>query len=161
MEHTIPSILNPMFGQSCSRIQVGRNRTLSLGFGKHVPRKNPRGRDQFRGEWEIGTYQNGWRIIKTHDVSAVIHGAQDLCDSEHEFVEQIESLEFGRILSCKELTNFDIRVKFDSGLLLDVFSLTNDDDESFHVFCPNNIFVKFLPGCGWKVGPSNVPWESP
>ena len=68
-------------------------------------------------------------------------------------------MKFGKISTIINLNYFDVRVEFDSGLLVDFLPAMSDEDEYFHIFCPENIYVQFSPGAKWEMGKSDVPWK--
>ena len=146
-----------MFGKPCCRKRVWRSRSLSLGFGKKVYHKSPPFKlvDAFYGEWEIGTYCYAWRVIKNE---TILCASSDAVDSVDELDAAIKRIKFGRVVSLEQLTNLDVRVGFDSGIAVDFLATVSDEDEGFHIFCPENKFIGFTVGSGWTIGPSNKPW---
>jgi len=156
MRIRIEQLVEGLLGQLCCRVKVGNGRSLSIGFGDKLYHGNTRLSDEYYGEWEIGSFQNNWRIVTTESIK---HGGNDLVDNEQSFIKEIESLELGKITALFNLTDLDIRVEFGSKIIIDFMALSSDDDESFHIFAPNKVCADFVPYRGWKIGPSNAPWE--
>lgn len=102
--------------------------------------------------WELGTYNCAWRIIKH---GAVICGSRDASEPA-ELNDVIQTIEFGKFISVRKLSEFDVRVELDIAIV-DFLLDFSDDDESFHIFCPENLYIEFSARQGWKVGPSDRP----
>ncbi len=98
MEEYIKSIIMPIIGQPCCRIQMHQDRSMSIGFGRKIPHHKPRERDAFFGEWEIGTFQSAWRIMEG---KKILFGSQDLVLDEEGFSAAVESVKFGKIVSVE------------------------------------------------------------
>jgi hypothetical protein len=126
-------------------------RSLSLGFGEKVP-----GKSRVYGEWEIGTYGCAWRVTKN---GTVLCGSQDPANNFQDLNAALNRIELGRFVFLRQLTDLDIRVQFDNDLAVDVLATISDGDECFHIFCPEDIYVRFSVSGGWKIGKSNQPWE--
>lgn len=147
--------ISNIIGKRCCRSQVGRSKSLSLGFGEKVFHgKNLI--DDFYGEWEIGCFGASWRI--TNDRS-IIYGALDSYDSNKEMDCLIKEIEFGSIVSIRLENEADVRVCLSSGLSVE-FLLMSSDDESFHIFGPDEFFFGYDPSKGWQVGTSHQSAES-
>jgi hypothetical protein len=147
----IEKLIEPMMGNRCCRQRVWRPRSLSLGFGEKVYHGNPKLVDDFYGEWEIGTYYCAWRVIKDN---RILCGSSDAVDSLDELDAALKRIDFGCIRSLTQPTQFDVRVLFDTGIAVEFLATTSDDDESFHIFCPQNISVEFSIQEGWTIGKS-------
>ena len=132
-------------------------RSLSLGFGNQVHRKTKL-IDKFYGEWEIGTYLVAWRVIQG---GRVVCGSQDAADSIEELNLALRRIEFGRFASLRQLTELDVRVEFDNDVAVDFLATISDEDECFHIFCPENIYIEFSLRGAWKIGQSDKPWKMP
>lgn len=154
MESSVDRLIAQIVGKPCCRRRVWRMRSLHLGFGEKVFPGNQRLVDAFYGEWEIGTYHGGWRVIGG---GRVLCGNGDSVDSIDDLDAALKRIELGNFASCRQLTDLDVRLELDNGVAVD-FLGTVSDDECFHIRCPGNIYARFSADGGWQVGPSNKPW---
>lgn len=145
-----------VFGKSCCRKRVGRDRSLSMGFGKKIPHGKSKLIDSFYGEWEIGSYSAAWRVMRDNKI---LCGSMTAVESIEELNVQLQKIDFGVIFQIEELSSFDIRVSFDCGAYIDFMCASIDDDEMFHVFGPDYTFVEYKFPSLWKTGKSNIPWS--
>lgn len=156
--HYVQAFINPMLGKPCCRKQVGFRKGLHIGLGAKVYQKNLRGRDVYYGEWEIGSYNSAWRIIQS---GKILCGSHDAVDSIEELDARVNQVELGCISSIQQLTDLDIRVVFTLGIMIDFLAATSDDDDdSFDIFCPHNKYIEFVVRKGWTVGDSDKPWPN-
>jgi len=159
-DRQIQSLIQPLQGLICCRSKVGDFFSLSLGFGKQEPVpplfSGKRLNTSFYGEWEVGSYQKSWRIVNR---SEILHGGCEVGKSEMELNDRIAGVVFGHLKSIVQLSEWDVRIEFDTDYCVDFLGVDPCED-TFHVFCPNNIFVGFKSGVGWFVGPSNKPWTA-
>lgn len=149
-DRALHSALMNLTGKACCRQRVGRMRTLSLGFGEKIPHGNPRLVDGFHGEWELGTYSAAWRIIRDEKI---LCGSQDVVDSLSELDVRLGKIEIGRIESVCLASRFDVRVSLDGNMHIDFFGADSGDDEIFHIFCPDGLYLAYSILGGWKVSP--------
>ena len=154
MNIEVREIVKDIIGKPCSRKQVGRMKSLSLGFGEIVPNKSRLKESIDYAEWELGTYYCSWRILKD---GRIVCGSQDTADIDDLNVE-ISKIEVGRFVALRQLTDLDVRAECDNGIAIDFLATISDDDECFHIFCPENRHVEFKVISGWKIGPSDKPW---
>lgn len=127
-----------------------------MGFGKKIPHSKSKTTDTFYGEWEIGTYSAAWRIIhKGH----VVCGSSDVVDSIDELDTRLQAIQLGTVLTVEVISQFDIRINLDNGVCIDFICASAEDDEIFHIFGPENIYIEYMCPSRWKVGKSNVPWS--
>ena len=148
MNSTVQTAINGLIGISCCRQRLGIKRSLSLGFGNKIPHDNSRLADSYYGEWEIGTYSAAWRVVYNGNV---LCGSQDIIDSTLELEEQFRQIQLGRISGVYLASKFDVRVEFDDGKKIDFLGASSDDDEMFHIFCPNGLYVKYSTFIGWEI----------
>jgi len=118
-----------------------------MGFGLKVPHLNKKARDNYYGEWEIGSYNSAWRVIRN---GQILCASNDPVDSIEELDLAFNRVEFGCLVSLKLLTDMDVRLTFDQEIIVDFLSSTSDEDESFHVFCPQ-AYLAFVVGKGWII----------
>jgi hypothetical protein len=155
MRDDILSEINQLLGQQCCRKKVGFSKSLSLGFGTKVFHNNPRLNDNFYGEWELGTYNSSWRII---DGQKILLGSTDKFDDFEEFNRRLDQIELGIIKTIDCMQNIDIQISFNNGLIVVFFATTSDNDEYFHIFCPNHIHIELAPKGIWTKSKSNKPF---
>ena len=86
-------------------------------------------------------------------------GSQDSADSVGDLNSALSRIEFGRFALLRQFTNLDVRVEFDNGLAVDFLATVSDEDECFHIFCPEGLYIEFSVVGGWKVGETNKAWE--
>src|SRR3954451_8206479 len=115
----IREFVKPMFGTRCCRRRVNGPRGLHLGFGEKLYHGDPKLIDTYYGEWEIGTYYCGWRVIKD---GKILCGSDDVVEAYAELDAAIQRIEMGAILSLEQLGHLDIRVGLDTGIVIDFLS---------------------------------------
>lgn len=128
-----------------------------MGFGAKVNQETHGRGEPFYGEWELGTYAAAWRIIKD---GHIICGSMDVVDTVAELDAKVQSIEFGAFSHIEQISDYDVRVKLDNGVFLDFICTTGEDDEMFHIFGPEHLYLEFRPDQGWIIGKSNAPWSS-
>lgn len=156
MNKEIIDVVSTIYGKKFCRIVVGRNKSLSLGFGEKVFHNNPRLKNRYYGEWEIGTYYSSWRIVNNNQI---VLGSNDSDDIEW-LNSKINEIEFQEVTAIVNSSAFDVQVVFKNGMRLDFIATFSDEDETFHIFCPEKIFVEFNVKGVWKIGKSDAPWPS-
>ena len=129
---------------------------MSIGFGKKVFHGKEKLQDLFYGEWEMGTYYTAWRVIQYGEI---LCGSQDSEHSTNDLDKRLKSIAFGSVTAIYSISIFDIRIEFDIGICIEVLGSISDDDEIFHIFGPNDIYIEYKIRNGWKVGKSNEPWQ--
>jgi hypothetical protein len=155
MIEEIDNYIAALIGQPCCRKRIGRGRSLSIGFGKKVYHQKSNLSDSYYGEWEVGSYSSGWRIVKREKI---LIGSNDALDSISDFNNRLAELSLGRFQGISQPTHIDIRVHLDCGASIDFLAATSESDESFHLFGPSALYIQFSPVEGWKVGQSDQPW---
>jgi hypothetical protein len=154
MNNDVAQIITRIIGKPCSRREVGRMRSLSLGFGDQVQRRTKLG-DKCYGEWELGTYRSAWRVVRE---GIVLCGSQDVADSIEELNLALGQLDLGCFDSLRQIGELDLRIQLDNGVAIDFLTTLSDEDECFHMFCPGELFVQFSIRGGWEIGRSGEPW---
>jgi hypothetical protein len=144
-----------LLGKRCCRQRVGRGRSLSVGFGEKVPHLKTKAVDPFYGEWEIGTYRSAWRIVRDGEV---VCGSLDVVDSIDELDGRLQGVPLGAVIAVEAPSKFDLRVRLDGGVFIDFVCASAEDDEMFHVFGPDSLYVEYTCADGWRVGKSSAPW---
>jgi hypothetical protein len=157
VDNNIQDIIISIYRKKCCRVRIGASKSLSLGFGKMQFHDNPNLNDKYYGEWEIGTYSGSWRVVKNEKI---LLGSNDSKDDIIFLNKKISEIKFEEIVSISNLTTLDVRVEFNDGMIIDFISTISDEDEFFHIFCPNNVYIEFNSKGIWKVGKSDVPWKS-
>ena len=147
--------LEGLVGKPACRQRVGRGRSLSIGFGERVPHQKKSLPDSFYGEWELGTYTAAWRILQ---FGAVICGSADVVDSIEELDRKLQGIKIGAILTMDLLSSHDVRFCLDNAMTIDFMCASSEEDETVHLFGPNNLYLEFIAPDNWKLGASNLPW---
>lgn len=150
----LEAYLVTLIGQPCCRKRIGRGKSLSLGFGKKVFHGNAKLVDEYYGEWELGSYYPGWRIVQG---GKILCASQDSVDSLQELQIRLDKLALGSFISLSQTTEFDARIDLEGGFHVDFLGAISDDDKTFQIFGPAALFVGFSPLQGWFVGKSNEP----
>jgi hypothetical protein len=158
LSEQLREFLKPIFGKACCRQRVSAPRGLRLGFGDKVFHGNPRLVDAYYGEWEIGTYYCAWRVLQG---DRVICGSSDSVESINELDAAIRQITFGAIQSIEHITPLDVRVRCDSGILIDFLTTTSDGTEECLGIIHNSTHraAEFTLDHGWRMGASNLPWR--
>jgi hypothetical protein len=147
---TLQSVIAGLIGKTCCRQRVGRMCSLSLGFGSKIPHGKPRLADDFYGEWEIGTYSAEWSIVQG---DAILFSSRDFAEeSLLELDEKLNKIPLGKIEALDFISKAYIRMQLNGGIHIDFLaSDEEDEDEFFHVFCPDNIFIACSLNKGWFI----------
>jgi hypothetical protein len=153
MDRKVKASIEPMIGKLCCNKRVWTFKSLALGFGKKIYH-GKKLVDDFYGEWEIRTYCYAWRVIKD---GRIVCGSSDAVDHVNELTAILKRVKFGRIISLEQLTGFDVRVGFDTGIMVDFLGTVRDEDEGISIFCPEHKTIEFRAGSGWKIISSNKP----
>lgn len=152
----ILAIIRPALGKKCCRVRVGAYKSLSLGFGGKKYHNNQKIDDDFYGEWEMGTYYCAWRVCKNN---RILCGVSDPEETINDLNARVQKIDFGSLYSVTQLSEMDIRVETDSGVVVDFLATISDDDEYFHIFCPDNVYIELSKGGKWTIGKSNKPFH--
>jgi hypothetical protein len=150
MEKAIKENIIKLLGKKCCRIHIGSYNSLSIGFGKKIYQNNPRLNTSYYGEWEIGTYYCSWRIICE---STIICGSNDT-EERDDMNQKIKSINYGNIIHLDTMTSLDVRIVFNTGIVVDFLSSISDD-ELFHIFCPDNKCIQLKPQGVWSISQSD------
>jgi hypothetical protein len=147
--------IKQLIGKDCCRKKIGRDLSLSFGFGDKIYHNDKKLNDTYYGEWEIGSYTSSWRIILN---DKIVLGSNDSIESIEEFDLQLKKISFGKILKIELMSKFDIKVSFENSLSVEFICTFEDDDEMFHIFGPNSLHIEYKISSGWKIGKSDEPW---
>jgi hypothetical protein len=153
MNDDVSRIVARLSGERCFRKEVGRFKSLSLGFGIEAER-SAKSKSRAYRSWEIGTYRSAWRVVCKGNV---ICGSQDAADPIR-LNSALQRIEFDKFVSLQHINDLDVRVDFSNGVAVDFLATNSDDDEYFHLFCPDDVYVEFRVRSGWRIGPSDRPW---
>ncbi len=153
MSPEVNEIFDQIVGQPCTRKEVGSMRSISLGFGEDSLEPKRRKR-QYR-RWELGSYSGDWKVV--NDAGTLLAKSQSTDIGELDA--ELGALHLGRLTSIEQISKSGVRVNLDSGLAVDIIGDTVDDDEYFHVFGPESVYVEFSE-TGWQVGRSDTPWTA-
>ncbi|MDD5412120.1 MAG: hypothetical protein PHF31_12025 [Methylobacter sp.] len=144
----LQSLIAGLIGKPCCRQRIGRMRSLSIGFGNKIAHGKARLIDDFYGEWGIGTYLSAWRVV--HE-DVILCGSQDVVESLSELDERLGRIEIGRIQEINFVSKFHIQAYCDNGIYIDFLAASSDDDEMFHIFCPEGVCIEYSVLGGWGV----------
>ena len=157
MNSTVQKLVERLVGKPCTQKRLGRPRSLSLGFGELVPDKKSQQTGIVYAEWEVRTYYWAWRVVKG---GRVLCGSQEIVDSIDELRQALNRIDLGGFSSLRQVGDMDVRVELDNGYAVDFLATISDENECFHIFCPESICIVFSPAGGWQTGPSDRPWTS-
>lgn len=143
-----------MIGKKCSFQRTGEYRSLTLGFGEKVEVLNFKKKPVEQSEWRLGTYIAAWRIIRHGEI---VCGNMDPVNSNSELDKKVLKINLGSLLFIEMLSKFEIRVGLDNDVCIDFIAATDYDDDIFHIFCPDHIFVSYKCAKGWHIGRSDRP----
>ena len=105
----------------------------------------------------MGTYYSAWRIIRN---SKIVCASNDSVDEEDELESVIQEINLGPISTLDMSSDFDVRIGFHTEIFIEFLGTTSDDDHSVDIFnYSSQIVAQFTPGSGWRIGPSNLPWN--
>ena len=147
-------MLKSIVGQPCTRREVGRGKSLSLGFGEIASDASRRNGKDYR-KWEIGTYDGVWRVARGSVVLLSAQRSNDL----GELNQELGAIELGAFMGLRQLSELDVRLELDNGVAVDFLGTSTDDDEYLHVFCPEKAYIEFSPK-GWRAARSDEPWNA-
>lgn len=148
--------IEQMAGLECSRREVGRSRSLGLGFGQESRISRRLNRTPYR-EWEIGTYRGAWRVIYA---GKVVCGSQDVVDSIGDLDSALQRVALGRFVSLRRAGDLDVRIEFDDDTTVDFLATIRDEDELLHKFGPDGRIAEFSALEGWRLAPADEPWPN-
>jgi hypothetical protein len=150
-DQQLAPFLTVLSGMACQAIRIGTDKGLSLAFGKMITNHRTNSAVKEYGEWELGSFFPVWRIMVA---GRIILGSQDISGSLNDMNSQISSLP-GNLKNIESLTNFDIKVSFDCGTEIEFIHASSDEDEIFHIFGPDNVYVEYQYPGGWKISRSD------
>ena len=156
MIRSVIEIIKEMAGLHCSRKEVGRSKSLSLGLGEESRALTKFNNRPYR-EWEIGTYRCAWRVVCG---GKVLCGSQDVVDSIGDLDAALQQVELGRFVSLRMAGAYDIQIEFDNHTIVEFFATMSDEDEALHIFCPDGRVAEFSVSGGWRMGPADRPWAT-
>lgn len=155
MTDEVSDILKPLFGNKCCRVRVGNFKSLSIGFGEKIYHNKPKLIDKFYREWEVGTYNCAWRIMKD---DLILVGSTDVANTIEELDAKVNSIHFGYIVSIEQPLPVDVRIEISSRIYVDFLATTSRLDEYFHIFCPNNVYIDLSRNGKWTIDRSDTPF---
>lgn len=148
-EQILP-LVQPCFGQSCVRKRIGDYGMLSVDFGQKIYHNKPRHADPFYGEWQFGSYHCAWRIFREN---RLVLGSKSLFETHTEFDVALQAIEFGKLQNFEQFNAVDFVLTLDNALQIEFLTCSNDDDdETFHIFLPNNCILVYSLNKHWQYG---------
>jgi len=149
MSGNMKALFFGMFRKNICRLQIFKNGNISIGVGEKLAHCNVRLRDEYYGEWEIGSYHSNWIFF---DQDRPLYSGGDAKSVLMSVEKNIGLIILGRqILDIQTIDNFKVKVIASSGSSF-VFNSSDDmDDESFHIFSPNGFSLGFNSSKGWML----------
>jgi hypothetical protein len=136
----------------CCRLDIGSDKSLSVGLGKKCPRKSRLSNVEYYGEWEFGTYNAAWRIMQHGEI---VTGS---CYLNNETLKtNLELLFNEKLIRIRPLSEFDIRLDFSNDFGIDFFNCSSTDDEFLHVLHIDGEFWELNNKGRWESGHSLLP----
>lgn len=132
-----------LIGLGCCYIRVGYGGKLRIGLGDKIYYKQPRLQGKFYGEWDISSVFCSWRISECKTLLCGYDDEIKVCN------EAIDSLSLGCIIEVMQLSYFDIRIVFDTGVIIDYF-LQSTDGASLIILGERENIAYELFWDGWK-----------
>ncbi|TFF18254.1 hypothetical protein E3C22_22135 [Jiella endophytica] len=155
IDRNIQELLGDLAGHRCSRKRAGNDRSMSIGFGElssHPIRSEP---SQFYANWEVGTFSAAWRVVKGEKI---ILGSMSPVDNAGEINERFNQVSIGGVERIEQISKYDISVLCEENIRVDFLCASDYQDDMFHVFAPDNLYIGYSVFYGWRHGPSNEPW---
>ena len=78
-------------------------------------------------------------------------------DLNEELEQKVDALQLGAVMSIEMLSKFDIRITLDDGTFIEFMCASNEDENMFHIFGPDHLFLSYTLADGWKLKKSNEP----
>jgi hypothetical protein len=151
----LEDVVEPMIGKKVLYHHAWTGGGIAVGLGA-IAERYPRCESLFYAEWEIRTYQSSWRIIKNDEF--IIGGNDDFKLIEH-YMKKSDPANWGNLACALQLSRFDTRFSFDSGISLDMLGTVINScaevtdaeiDDTIEVFHPNGLVYLFDLRSGWK-----------
>jgi hypothetical protein len=122
------------------RLQIFRNGDISFGLGKEIKHGNAKLRDNFYGEWEVGSFHHNWKVMRCGVEFSEVLMKEKL----------IGNLILGeKLISINVIKKTQVEVKISNEVTFEFGSSDDLEDESFHVFCPDKTVWVYTPIIGW------------
>lgn len=141
------SIFAPLIDQEVRYHRSWDDGCLAIGLGDYTEEHTIRSK-LFYSEWEIRTYESSWRILKGSDV--LIAGNDDY-EVIYDYMKNSDPRDWGSLSSVTQLSEFDHRFCFSSGIYLDFLATVNHRDKAILVFYPDEPTYFFDVKYGWKI----------
>ena len=155
MKPELANKLIKMVGLKCILQRIGDDRSLFVGFGELHSANSGRSIIP-HAEWEIGSYDCGWRVARDGEI---VCGKDDTIDDIRELKDRFSNIQLGSFVSLYNFSDFDTRIMFSCGTIIDILGTMSDDDEILHMFFPDNEVATFSIREGWLLGRSDRPWK--
>lgn len=136
------------------RLSVNSYKMLSIGVGRKEYHNDTSLVTDYYGEWEFGSYINSWRILKN---DKIIIGRDNRFENKNELNDRVNSISFGSFQEITIRNGRDVILNFSDSVEVQFLKTISDDDESFHIFCPNNIYIYLTAAGKLKIKKSDEP----
>lgn len=137
-----------MIGLNTSEIKVGYGSWLKLGFGEKIFFDKTKLKGRYMFEINVSSIHSAWRVFKD---------AEFICGSDDEIdycSKLLDKLTAGKIVDILELSKFDIRITFESGIIIDFFCQSTEGVTLSALDYINRISFEFYHN-GWEQSDSN------
>jgi hypothetical protein len=151
----IDALLTSAYGQEVCFINIGDQKSLSVGLGRLLNRQELGLKNVYESEWCLGSYRCCWRIIEHGKIKLTNHSLDETIETLNR---KVSAVKLGKLLRISNTTDYDVRVEFENGIFIDFITTFDDDDECFHLFCPLHEYVEFYSDGKWRMGKANAPW---
>ena len=154
MNKEIRKLIGNFIDKEPCYIRVGSLKSLSIGFGRLVE-SHQHVKGLKYAEWDVGSYDGFWRIMEGNKIICLKDNDEDIACLN----EKVNKIKLGSLSKIEMITDIDVRLRFNSGIHIDFIAAISDDDEHFHIFCPENKYVELASTGKWILGKSNTPWK--
>jgi hypothetical protein len=156
---SINSSISEVIEMNCCLQRTDSLRGLILGFGKKTLHKHPQLAKAgiYRGEWEFRAYTTSWRVTLN---GKILCGNRDLCGSTEELNESINKIRFTKFERIGMTSPLDLYILLSGGMKVDYLCTSSNVNEVLEIVGPSNFAATYYSALGWKVGRSDLPWNS-
>lgn len=141
-------IVTSMRHERCNIKKIGKRRDLSIEFGERAEKNKWKIPFVEHRKWRLGTYRSAWRLLKDEKI---ICGSQDVADSVDDLNKKLANTEIGTLSNVELISAYDVRVSFSNNVIIDFFCTFEDEDEIFHIFGDDNLYVGYSIVEGWVI----------
>lgn len=148
MKVVFNDIRKSMISLDTSTIRIGYGGWLKLGFGEKVFYDSTKLKGKYLFEITVSSVSSAWRVIKDEEL---------ICGSDNEIEycnDAISKLNLCKVIDFIQISKFDIRIIFDSGVIIDYFCQSTEGTTLAILDYKNSISYEFFFD-GWEQTDSN------